>query len=142
MNTKLALHCLTTNRDYVNKVIPFIKPEYFEDKLEQRIFSYILSFVNEYNTLPNESVIEYEASQDKKLNDKELEEISELWNDIQKQETDGVTSSWLVDITEEWCKERAIFLAVSESITIITDDKNKHKKNEIRLIERCSISFF
>ena len=61
MNTKLALHCLTTNRDYVNKVIPFIKPEYFEDKLEQRIFNYISSFVTEYNTLPNESVIEYEA---------------------------------------------------------------------------------
>lgn len=143
MNTKLALHCLTTNRDYVNKVIPFIKPEYFEDKLEQRIFSYILNFVNEYNTLPNESVIEYEASQDKKLNDKELEEISELWNDIQKQETDGVTSNWLVDITEEWCKERAIFLAVSESITIITDDKNKHKKNEIPdlLKDALSVSF-
>ena len=143
MNTKLALYSLTNNRDYVNKVLPFIKPEYFEDKLEQRIFNYISSFVTEYNTLPNESVIEYEASQDKKLNDKELEELGELWNEIQNQDADGVTNNWLVDITEEWCKERAIFLAVSESITIITDEKNTHKKNEIPdlLKDALAVSF-
>ena len=54
-----------------------------------------------------------------------------------------MTVDWLVDITEEWCKERAIFLAVSESINIITDDKKKGDKNTIPdiLKDALSVSF-
>ena len=143
MNTKLALYNLVNNRDYLNRCLPFIKPEYFEEKLEQRIFSYISEFVTEYNTLPNDQVIEYNASSDKNLNDSELEEIFEKWNEIKDVDCDNVTNEWLYNITEEWCKERAIFLAVSESIGIITDEKNKHKKNEIPdlLKDALSVSF-
>lgn len=140
MNTKLALYHLATNREYVNKTIPFMKEEYFEDKLEQRIFAYISEYVAEYNNLPNESVIEYQASQDRKLNDNELNDIALLWGEIKNQETENVSTKWLIDITETWCKERALYLAINESIMIISDDKKAHRKNELPDILKGALS--
>ena len=143
MNTKLILNSLIKNKTYVNKVLPFLKSEYFEDNLEKSIFKYISEFITEYNTLPSDDVIEYYAAKDIKLTDDDLKEISSLWNEIIEIDTENMTVDWLVDITEEWCKERAIFLAVSESITIITDEKKKPEKNTIPdlLKEALAISF-
>lgn len=143
MNTKLILNSLIKNKTYVNKVLPFLKSEYFEDNLEKSIFKYISEFITEYNTLPSDDVIEYYAAKDIKLTDDGLKEISSLWNEIIEIDTENMTVDWLVDITEEWCKERAIFLAVSESITIITDEKKKPEKNTIPdlLKEALAISF-
>jgi len=134
---------LIKNKTYVNKVLPFLKSEYFEDNLEKSIFKYISEFITEYNTLPSDDVIEYYAAKDIKLTDDDLKEISSLWNEIIEIDTENMTVDWLVDITEEWCKERAIFLAVSESITIITDEKKKPEKNTIPdlLKEALAISF-
>ena len=143
MNTKLILNSLIKNKTYVNKVLPFLKSEYFEDNLEKSIFKYISEFITEYSTLPSDDVIEYYAAKDTKLTDDDLKEISSLWNEIIEIDTENMTVDWLVDITEEWCKERAIFLAVSESITIITDEKKKPEKNTIPdlLKEALAISF-
>jgi replicative DNA helicase len=143
MNTKLILNNLIKNKTYVNKVLPFLKQEYFEEKLEKSIFNYISSFVTEYGTLPTDNVVEYYASKDTKLNDEELADLISLWNEVINQDTENMTVEWLVDITEEWCKERAIFLAVSESITIITDEKKKVQKGTIPelLKEALSVSF-
>lgn len=143
MNTKLILNSLIKNKTYVNKVLPFLKSEYFEDNLEKSIFKYISEFITEYSTLPSDDVIEYYAAKDIKLTDDDLKEISSLWNEIIEIDTENMTVDWLVDITEEWCKERAIFLAVSESITIITDEKKKPEKNTIPdlLKEALAISF-
>ena len=143
MNTKLILNSLIKNKSYVNKTLPFLKQEYFEDKLEKSIYSYISKFITEYNTLPSDDVVEYYAGKDNTLSDDELKELSSVWNDIINQDTENMTVDWLVDITEEWCKERAIFLAVSESINIITDDKKKGDKNTIPdiLKDALSVSF-
>ena len=143
MNIKLLLKQLTTNREYVNKVLPFIREDYFEEKVEKAIFRYIANFITEYNTLPTEDVIEYEASKDTSLNEDDLKELIRLWEDIQKEFSEDVTTGWLINITEEWCKERAIYLAVSESISIITDEKKSKGKGAIPdlLKDALSVSF-
>ncbi len=143
MNIKLLLKQLTTNREYVNKVLPFIREDYFEEKVEKAIFRYIANFINEYNTLPTENVIEYEASKDTSLNEDDLKELIRLWEDIQQEFSEDVTTGWLINITEEWCKERAIYLAVSESISIITDEKKSKGKGAIPelLKDALSVSF-
>lgn len=143
MNIKLLLKQLTTNREYVNKVLPFIREDYFEEKVEKAIFRYIANFINEYNTLPTENVIEYEASKDTSLNEDDLKDLIRLWEDIQKEFSEDVTTGWLINITEEWCKERAIYLAVSESISIITDEKKSKGKGAIPdlLKDALSVSF-
>lgn len=143
MNIKLLLKQLTTNREYVNKVLPFIREDYFEEKVEKAIFRYIANFINEYNTLPTENVIEYEASKDTSLNEDDLKDLIRLWEDIQQEFSEDVTTGWLINITEEWCKERAIYLAVSESISIITDEKKSKGKGAIPelLKDALSVSF-
>jgi replicative DNA helicase len=143
MNTKLILNQLIKNKSYVSKTLPFIIKDYFEDPLEKAVFSYIQNFITEYNTLPSDDVIEYYASQDNDLRDDELQEMSSLWKEVMEINTDDMTVDWLVDITEEWCKDRAIYLAVSESISIITDDKKKGNKNTIPdiLKDALAVSF-
>lgn len=143
MNTKLILNQLIKNKSYVSKTLPFIIKDYFEDPLEKAVFTYIENFITEYNTLPSDDVIEYYAGQDNNLRDDELQEMSSLWKEVMEINTDDMTVDWLVDITEEWCKDRAIYLAVSESISIITDDKKKGNKNSIPdiLKDALAVSF-
>ena len=131
MNTKLILNQLIKNKSYVSKTLPFIIKDYFEDPLEKAVFSYIQNFITEYNTLPSDDVIEYYASQDNDLRDDELQEMSSLWKEVMEINTDDMTVDWLVDITEEWCKDRAIYLAITQSISIITDEKKKSSKKLI-----------
>ena len=143
MNTKLILNQLIKNKSYVNKTLPFLKKEYFEDPLDKAIFNYISTFITDYNTLPSDDVIEYYAGRDNSLRDDELEAMSELWKEIMEVDTDNMTVDWLVDITEEWCKDRAIYLAITQSISIITDEKKKGSKNMLPdiLKEALAVSF-
>ena len=143
MNTKLVLNQLIKNKNYVNKTLPFIKKDYFESHLEKAVFSYIQNFITEYNTLPSDDVIQYYASQDNDLRDDDLNEMTPLWNEIMNIDTNEMTVDWLVDITEEWCKDRAIYLAIMESISIISDDKKKGSKNALPdiLKEALAVSF-
>ena len=83
MNTKLILNSLIKNKSYVNKTLPFLKQEYFEDKLEKSIYSYISKFITEYNTLPSDDVVEYYAGKDNTLSDDQLKELS-IKKDIKK----------------------------------------------------------
>ena len=143
MNIKLILRQLTTNREYVNRVLPFLKVEYFQDKLEQAAFRYISEFINKYNELPAENVIEYDASRDDSLTEDDLQDLVRLWQGVMEEPTKDISIKWMVDTTEEWCKERAIYLAVSESISIITDEKKVSMSGAIpdMLKDALSVSF-
>ena len=143
MNIKLILKQLTTNREYVNRVLPFIKVEYFQDKLEQAAFRYISEFINKYNELPAENVIEYDASRDDSLTEDDLQDLVKLWQGVMEESANDVSTKWMIDTTEEWCKERAIYLAVSESISIITDEKKVNLTGAIpdMLKDALSVSF-
>lgn len=143
MNTKLLLNQLLNNREYVNKVLPFLKEEYFETKVEQSIYRYISEFINEYNTLPTENVIEYSADKDGSLSEQDIKDLITLWEEIKGVDSENMTTSWLIDITEEWCKDRAIYLAVMETVSIITDEKKKSAKGSIPelLKESLAVSF-
>ena len=143
MDTKLILNQLVKNEDYVSKTLPFIKKDYFEDPLEQSIFSYIQTFRTDYNESPSTDVIKYYVSQDNDLRDDQIDEMETLWNDIIIIDTTEMTVDWLVNITEEWCKDRAMYLAVMEAIKIITDDKKKASKNTVPDImkEALAVSF-
>lgn len=143
MNIKLILKQLTTNREYVNRVLPFLKVEYFPDKLEQAAFRYISEFINKYNELPAENVIEYDASRDDSLTEDDLQYLVKLWQGVMEESSNDVSTKWMIDTTEEWCKERAIYLAVSESISIITDEKKVDLAGAIpdMLKDALSVSF-
>jgi len=121
--TPLILRNLIQNESFCRKAIPHIKPEYFEGS-SRTVYELILRFITKYNKLPNSSAIqiEYEQSDFSKAN---VEEVVDAIQSLSKQE-DDVNEDWLLDSTEKWCKDRAVYLAIMESIQII-DGKTKDK---------------
>ncbi len=120
----LILRNLLNNEDYVRKVIPFIKSEYFEDYNQKIVFEEILNFVSEYNQLATKEVLCIEVEKRTDINEQSFKEISQL---ISCLEDVPVEPGWLIDTTEKWCRDRAIYLALMESIHIA--DGNDEKKN-------------
>jgi len=120
----LILRNLLYNEQYTRKVIPFIKDEYFEDFNQKIVFQEILKFIQEYNQLTTKEVLCIEVENRKDINDTSFKEIIHL---IDHLEDVPVELNWLIDTTEKWCRDRAIYLALMESIHIA--DGNDQKKN-------------
>jgi len=110
------LRNLLTDEEYMRKVLPFIKPDYFEG-IYRILFREAGKFVAKYNKLPNAESFKIELDQSDKLSDEQYN----LAMDIVPQLFAGekVDDKWLVDTTEKWCQDRAIYLAIMESISII-----------------------
>tara|TARA_Y100000768_G_scaffold366728_1_gene329139 strand:- start:1049 stop:2416 length:1368 start_codon:yes stop_codon:yes gene_type:complete len=110
------LRNLLTDEDYMRKVLPFIKPDYFEG-IYRILFREAGKFVAKYNKLPNAESFKIELDQSDKLSDEQYN----LAMDIVPQlfAADKVDDKWLLDTTEKWCQDRAIYLAIMESISII-----------------------
>lgn len=118
------LRNLIFNEDYSRKVIPFIQPEYFESKSEKVIFEEITKFIVKYGSAITIEALNIEVENRTDLNENEIREV----RDINKSLNDShVEKNWLLDTTEKWCRDRAIYLALMESIHIA--DGNNEKKN-------------
>ena len=118
------LRNLIYNEEYSRKVIPFIKPEYFENRSEKVIFEEITQFIVKYNSSITIEALNIETENRTDLTEDEIKDI----RDINSSFTDAVVENqWLIDSTEKWCRDRAIYLALMESIHIA--DGNDEKKN-------------
>ena len=118
------LRNLIYNEEYSRKVIPFIKPEYFEQRSEKIIFEEITQFIVKYGSAITIEALNIETENRTDLNEEEVKQVRE----INESFTDSVVDSqWLIDSTETWCRDRAIYLALMESIHIA--DGNDEKKN-------------
>ena len=122
----LTLRNLLYNEKYLRKVIPFIKKEYFEIPNQRIVFEEIYSFVEQYNKLPTKEVLYIEIENRKDINEQSHKEIVHLISSL-----DDVVSefNWLVDTTEKWCRDRAIYLALMDSIQI-ADGQNSNKNRD------------
>jgi len=118
------LRNLIYNEEYSRKVIPFIKPEYFENRSEKVIFEEVTQFIVKYGSAITIEALNIETENRTDLTEDEIKEI----RDINSSFTDSVVENqWLIDSTEKWCRDRAIYLALMESIHIA--DGNDEKKN-------------
>jgi replicative DNA helicase len=120
----LILRNFLHNEKYTRKVIPFVKSEYFEDVNQKIVFEEILNFVQNYNQLATKEVLSIEVEKRKDINDDSYKEIIHL---IECLDDVPVEFEWLVNTTEKWCRDRAIYLALMESIHIA--DGKDEKKN-------------
>ena len=107
---------LITNEKYMRKVLPFIKPDYFEG-VYKTIFKEAGKYVAKYNKLPTEATFGIELQQSEKLTQEQLTRASEVLPNLFS--ATDVDDQWLVDSTEKWCQDRALYNAVMESISII-----------------------
>ena len=136
----LILRNLLYNEEYVRKVIPFIKAEYFENYNEKVVFEEILNFVQEYNTPATKEVLCIETEKRQDINDSSFKEITDL---ILSLEDSPSELDWLVNTTEKWCRDRAIYLALMESIQL-ADGKDESKGRDAIptiLSDALSVSF-
>ena len=115
---------LIYNEEYARKVIPFIQPDYFEDRNEKIIFEEITSFIVKYGSSISVEALNIEVENRTDLTDTEAKDIHEINQNLVKSVVDD---QWLLDSTEKWCRDRAIYLALMESIHIA--DGNDQKKN-------------
>ena len=118
------LRNLVFNEDYSRKVIPFIQPDYFEQKAEKVIFEEIVQFIVKYGSAITIEALNIEVENRTDLNETEVKEIREINASLNDA---AVEKQWLLDTTEKWCRDRAIYLALMESIHIA--DGNNEKKN-------------
>ena len=119
----IILNNLLYNEDFTRKALPHLKIEYFEGH-NAPVYKLILSFVSTYNKLPNSAALEIEFQNSDHVTRNDANEILTLIRELDKEEK--VDDQWLIDSTEKWCKDRAVYLAIMESIEII-DGKKKDK---------------
>ena len=136
----LILRNLIYNEEYARKVIPFIKDEYFEDQNQKIIFQEISTFIEKYNKLATKEILSIEVEKRSDINDTNFKEIVDI---ISSFEDEVGEIDWLVDSTEKWCRDRAIYLALMESIQL-ADGKDESKGRDAIpsiLSDALSVSF-
>jgi len=137
---QVILENLIKDDDYVRKVIPFLKPDYFMAFEDKTVFKVIYDFVEKYNNPPSKQAILLAINEDKSLNEDSHAKCMEVINTLNGDEVD---KNWLVDETEKFCKDKALYLGVMESIQII-DGKKKDMSTDALpsiLSEALSVGF-
>ena len=131
---------LIYNEEYARKVIPFIQPEYFQEKSQKIIFEETVKFIAKYNSLITPEALNIEIDSRSDISEMELKEISKIQDSLINTPAD---QTWLFNITEKWCKDRAIYNALVESIHIADGGDDKKSRDAIPSIlsEALSVSF-
>ena len=124
----IILRNLVFNEDYLRKVLPFIQPEYFNSRDEKIIFEHIAKYAVEYNSLVTQEILSIEIEERKDVTEQEVININKIINSLDKIDSD---LDWLNDTTEKWCRDRAIYLALMESIQIANDEDKKRTRDAI-----------
>ena len=137
---KVILRNLVYNEEYLRKVLPFIEPDYFNDRSERIVFQHITKYAAEYNSLITKEVLQIEIEDRRDITQDEVKNINGTINDLEDIECD---LEWLSDTTEKWCRDRAIYLALMESIKIADGQDDKKNRDAIPTIlsDALSVSF-
>ena len=116
---ELVVNSLVFNQDYTRKVIPHISADYFENYNNKVLFEEISSYLTNYDTLPTMDALRIELEGRTDLNESSFKEISTFIDGLVEEPHE---ENWLCDTTEKWCRDRAIYNALLESIQIAEGD--------------------
>ena len=136
----LILSNLLNDENYLRKVIPFIKDEYFIDSIERKLYYHIRNFVDEYNASPSVEALSISCQNDKTLTEDEYYRIGSVLDTLTQKEHN---IEWLLDETEKFCKDKAVYNAIVQSIQIIDGKNDKLTSDAIPEIlkDALAISF-
>ncbi|MGA1433580.1 MAG: DnaB-like helicase C-terminal domain-containing protein, partial [Candidatus Nanopelagicaceae bacterium] len=134
------LRSLAFNEEYSRKVLPFIRTEYFTDYSERVVFEEICKFIFNYNKLPTQEILRVEVDTRTDLNENSYKEVTEY---VAQLDDSRLDTQWLIDTTEKWCRDKAIYLALMESISIVDGKDSKKTKDAIPSIlsDALAVSF-
>ena len=139
----IILRNLIHNEEYTRKVLPFLSKEYFVEHADRLLYDQINSFISKYNNLPTKEalVIELDGTQ---LKNEEFEEVTDLLTYVEEQDNEQPDLSWLLETTEKFCQDKAIYNAVVKSIKILDEpEKSNSDKGAIPelLTDALSVNF-
>ena len=134
---------LIYNEDFLRKVLPFVKTEYFSDSVERTLFNEITSFTNTYNTTPTIEALGIAVKEKRNLTADEVQRAEDYLTEIEKNREERTEVQWLIDKTEKFCQEKAIYNAVLGSISILDGKDKQHDKGQIPKIlsDALAVSF-
>jgi len=136
------LRNLIEDEDYARKVVPHLQPEYFLLEGEKMVFQKIIDFYRKYNKKPTVEALQIELGQEKKMSEPAAKVSTALLDDFKTNTVTAPDKNWLVDKTEEFCRDKALYNAMMESIQAM-DGKSKRPKTAIPdlLKDALSVSF-
>lgn len=139
---QLILRNLIYNEDYFRKVLPFLKRDYFNGT-DKHIFTEITSFAETYNTPPSIEAISISIKEKRNLTNEEVEKCEDYVEELHRLDPKNNNEQWLVDKTEKFCQEKAIYNAVLNSISILDGKDKAHEKGAIPKIlsDALAVSF-
>ena len=140
MIEQTILSHLVFNEAFARKVLPFLKPEYFHNHNDRAVFGLIDDYVKKYNNTPSKEVLHIELGNTDKLSESVFQDSKSL---IDKLSTDNTEVQWLLDSTEKFCQDKAIYNAIMSSIQILDDKSGNTTTGSIPSIlsEALGVSF-
>jgi replicative DNA helicase len=137
---RTTLSNLVYNEPYARKVLPFIKPEYFNNRHERVVFEEINKFMEKYGNQPTKEALSIELDNRKDLTDEEFKSILTIVETLSDAQVD---MQWLVDTTEKFCKDKAVYNAILNGIQIIEGKDKEHTAEAIPSIlsEALAVAF-
>ena len=135
-----VLRNLIYNEEFSRKVIPFIQPDYFEQRSEKIIFEEITKFIVKYGSAITIEALNIETDNRTDLTEAEVKEVRDINNSLEDKPADY---QWLMDTTEKWCRDRAIYLALMESIALADGQDDAKGRDAIPTIlsDALAVSF-
>jgi replicative DNA helicase len=134
---------LIYNEEYIRKVLPFIRPDYFSDNTEKVVFKEIFEFINQYKNPPTHEALVINFTEKKNLTEPQVQEAIELLNKVHSDRDEPTETQWLIEQTEKFCQDKAIYNAIMESVSILDSKGEKRTKGEIPqlLSDALGVSF-
>jgi replicative DNA helicase len=131
---------LVNNEEYVRKTIPFLKPDYFTETDDRIVYEKISQYVEKYNNPPSKSALLIALQDDRKISEDIYVQCETLINSLNATDTD---QSWLIDETEKFCKDKAVFNAIMDAIQIIDGTDKERSKDSLPslLSDALSVGF-
>ena len=125
---EITLSKLILNDTYTKKVLPFIKDEYYDSQSHKILFSTLSEYVNKFETTPEPNALKIEVEKRRDISEEIYKEVEQFLNNLDR---DAYNEDWLVETTEKWCKEKAIYLALMESVKIADGQDKTRTKDAI-----------
>lgn len=124
--SNVILESLVTNDEYVTSALPYLREEYFEDSYQKITFNIVSDFLEKHHARPDQDVILIEAEKVKGISDDDYNSIVELTESWKDKPTEKKLD-WLVNESEEWCQNRAFYLAVKKATMALDQSKSKDR---------------
>ena len=134
------LRNLLCKEEYLRKVLPFLKPEYFLERTQRVIYNELNNYLEKYNNVPTSEVLKISVEQLDTVTQDEYNEVIKYINELQSDMDSDTDMDWLTDETEKFCKDKALYNAIMKSIQIYDDKDQKEDVGVIPELVKSALS--